>query len=160
MKYTKILGLGFLLLALAVMGCTQSTTPKDQKAADSGKKGDHAPHGKGPNGGVVFDLGKYHGEFTVNHDDKTCKIVVLGNDEKTPMKVDCKEMTVITKETKTKEGKVVAPMTIKMEPKDAADGKASIFVGTDPGLGNVADFEGNVVSEINGKPSPGKFKEE
>jgi len=51
-------------------------------------------------------------------------------------------------------------MTIKLLPKVAADGKASKFVGTDPGLGNVADFEGTVIGEIDGRPSQGTFKEE
>jgi hypothetical protein len=31
---------------------------------------------------------------------------------------------------------------------------------TYPGLGNVADFEGTVLGEIDGKPSKGEFKEE
>lgn len=50
-------------------------------------------------------------------------------------------------------------MTITMKAQDAASGKASKFVGTDPGLGNVADFEGTVMGEIDGKPSQGEFKE-
>ena len=170
MKYAKTLGLGLLVLALAVTACSQQrgTPPakdkggtKDKAVAKdgSGKKDDHAPHGKGPNGGVIFDLGKYHAEFTVDHDKKECMILVLGSDEKTLTPVEAKELTVTTKETKTKEGKTVPPMTIKMLPKDASDGKASKFVGTDPGLGNVADFEGTVVAEINAKPSQGTFKE-
>ena len=56
-------------------------------------------------------------------------------------------------------GKVVPPMTIALKPVDAKDGKASKFVGTDPGVGNVADFEGIVLGEIDGKPSKGEFKE-
>ncbi|MBM4071157.1 MAG: hypothetical protein FJ271_19810 [Planctomycetes bacterium] len=62
--------------------------------------------------------------------------------------------------TGSDKGKEVAPMTIKLLPKVAADGKASKFVGTDPGLGNVADFEGTVIGEIDGRPSQGTFKEE
>ena len=50
-------------------------------------------------------------------------------------------------------------MTIKMLPTDAKDGKAATFVGTDPGLGNVADFEGSLSGLIDGKPSQGEFKE-
>ena len=50
-------------------------------------------------------------------------------------------------------------MTVNLSPRGEADGKAPRFVGTDPGLGNVADFEGEVVGEINIKPSTGKFKE-
>ena len=163
MNYANSLSLGLLIAALVVTGCSQqSGTPaaKDKGAAKgSGKKDDHAPHGKGPNGGVVFDLGKYHAEFTVDHDKQECMILVLGQDEKTPTQVAAKELAVTTKETKTKEGKVVSPMTIKLLPKDESGGKATKFVGTDPGLGNVADFEATVVAEIDGKPSQGTFKE-
>ncbi|MCI0458238.1 MAG: hypothetical protein L0Z62_14835 [Gemmataceae bacterium] len=161
MKYAKILGLGLLATALAVTGCTEKgSPPKAETRKDASKKEDHAPHGKGPNGGVVFDLGKYHAEFTVDHDKKECTILILGADEKTPTAVASKEFTLTTKQTQTKEGTVVPPMTIKMLPKEESGGKASKFVGTDPGLGNVADFEGTVIGEIDGKPSQGTFKEE
>jgi hypothetical protein len=165
MSYAKTLGLGLLLAALAVAGCSQQSGPaptaKNKGAAkDGGKKEEHAPHGKGPNGGVVFDLGKYHAEFTVDHDKKECMILVLGQDEKTPTPVVAKGLTVTTKETKTRKGKVVPPMTITVHPKDESGGKAKRFVGADPGLGNVADFEGTVIGEIDGKPSQGTFKEE
>jgi hypothetical protein len=162
MKYAKTLGVGFLVVALAVAGCSQSsTTPpaKDKGAGkDSGKKGGHT-HGTGPNGGVVFDLGKYHAEFTVDHGKKECTVLVLGADEKTPTPVAAKDLTLTTKETKTEEGKAVPAMTIPLLPQDETDGKASKFVGTDAGLGNVADFEGTVIGEIDGKPSEGPFEE-
>jgi hypothetical protein len=163
MKYAKTLGLGLLVVALTVTGCSPkggTTSAEKDKGTevDKGKNNEHA-HGTGPNGGVVFDLGKYHAEFTVDHPKEECTILVLGADEKTPTPVSAKELTLTTKETKTKEGKAVPPMTIKMLPKDEADGKASKFVGTDPGLGNVADFEGTVIGVIDGKPSQGTFKE-
>jgi hypothetical protein len=162
MKYAMAFGLAAVL---AAAGCDKKTEPS--KPADKGgdKKGDgtgssgHA-HGKGPNGGAIFDLGKYHAEFTVNHDKKECTILILGDDEKTPVAVAATELTVSTKEAKTKDGKVVAPMTVTLKPVDARDGKATKFVGTDPGIGNVADFEGAVTGEIDGKPSKGEFKEE
>ncbi len=160
MKYAKIMGLGLLVAALAVTGCSdKGGTPKAETKKDGGKKEAEHAHGKGPNGGVVFDLGKHHAEFTVDHGKNECTILILGDDEKTPTPVAAKGLTLTTKETKTKEGKTVAPMTIKMLPKDEAGGKASKFVGTDPGLGNVADFEGTVLGEIGGKPSQGEFKE-
>ena len=57
MKYAKTLGLGLLVAALAVTACSdKGGTPKAETKKDAGKKEDHAPHGKGPNGGVVFDL--------------------------------------------------------------------------------------------------------
>src|SRR6266566_6121203 len=124
MKYAKMLGRGLLVAVLTVTGCSQpsATTPpaKDTGAKkDGGKKDDHT-HGQGPNGGVVFDLGKNHAEFTVDHDKKECTVLVLGPEEKnpTPKPVAAKDLTVTTKETKTKDGKVVPPMTIKLLPKD------------------------------------------
>lgn len=160
MKYAKHLCLGLLVAALAATGCNQQGgTQKADGKKEAAKKEDDHGHGHGPNGGVVFDLGKYHAEFTVDHPKSECTVVVLGSDEKTPTPVAAKELTLTTKETKTKDGKVVAPMTIKLTPKDEKDGKASKFVGTDPGLGNVADFAGTVLGEIDGKPSQGEFKE-
>lgn len=161
MKCAKLLGLGTLITVLAITGCGQQkpAAPKVGENKPDAKNGDHAPHGPGPNGGVVFDLGKYHAEFTVDHPGKSCTILILGADEKTPAPVAAKEFTLTTKETKTEDGKTVAPMTIRMLPTDAKDGKATKFVGTDPGLGNVADFEGTVVGEIDKKPSSGEFKE-
>lgn len=164
MNCAKLFGLGLLVAALALTGCGKSDPSKAEPAKGGDKKGgkeDEHAHGKGPNGGVVFDLGKYHAEFTVDHPSKECTILVINGDNKDakPLPVAAKEFTLTTKETKTKEGKVVPPMTIKMVAKDEKDGKASKFVGTDPGLGNVADFEGAVTGEIGGKPSSGEFKE-
>lgn len=166
MKYTKLMGLGLMIAALTVSGCEKKAEPakadpakgEDKKA---GKKADDHAHGKGPNGGVVFDLGKYHAEFTVDHPKKECTVLFVTGDDTVAetLPVAAKEFTLTTKEAKTKEGKVVPPMTVKLLPVDAKDGKASKFVGTDPGIGNVADFAGTVLGEIDGKPSKGEFKE-
>jgi hypothetical protein len=167
MKYARMLGIGLLIASLAV-GC--SGKDKDDKTPTKDRDNDGHVHGNGPNDGVVFDLGKYHAELTVDHKKKEISVQVLkeakGKKEKDwpPQQIAAKELTLTTKETKVKEGedkgKVVKPMTIKLSPREEVDGKASRFVGTDPGLGNVADFEGTVVGEIDGKPSQGKFKEE
>jgi predicted small lipoprotein YifL len=176
MNCTKFLCLALLLGALA--GCGDKK-PTDDKKPDSGKdpvqkpgdakddkKGDakgggHDHHGAGPNGGVIFDLGKYHAEFTVNHDKKECYVLFIkGDDDKAPpLPVAATELTLTTKPSKTKDGKDVPAMTIALKPTDAKDGKASKFVGTDAGLGNVADFAGTVVGEIDKKPAEGEFKE-
>ena len=161
MNRTKFLGLGLMIAAFAVVGCGDSKpTPSNTGDNKGGKEEKHA-HGKGPNGGVLFDLGKYHAEFTVDHPAKECTVLFVTGDDKDakPLPVAAKEFTLTTKETKTKEGKVVPPMTVKLLPKDAKDGKAAKFVGTDPGIGNVADFAGTVTGEIDGKPSSGEFKE-
>jgi hypothetical protein len=164
MKCAKLLNLGLLVVAMMAAGCSNATDTKpaatDTKGAKSGgAAAEHPPHGAGPNGGVVFDLGSHHAEFTADHGKKECTILILGDDEKTPTVVAATEFILNIKETKTKEGKVVAPMTITMLPANAADGKASKFVGADPGIGNVADFAGTVSGEIDGKPAQGEFKE-
>lgn len=165
MKVAKLMSLGFLMAALAA-GCGDKAAPTgggDKNkggTADAGKPDAH-PHGKGPNGGVVFDLGKDHAEFTVDHPAKSCTILFVTGDNKDakPLPVAAKEFTLITKETKTKEGKVVPTMIITMKAVDEKDGKAAKFVGTNPELGNVADFEGTVTGEVGGKPAQGEFKE-
>jgi len=146
---------------LAGSGCGDKPVPTTAPAKQVVEKEVDHGHGAGPNGGVIFDLGKYHAEFTVDHEKKECTVLMLaGDNEKAkPMTVAAKELTVTTKETKTKEGKVVAPIMIVLKPVDEKDGKASKFTGTDPGLGNVADFAGTVVGEINRKPAQGEFKE-
>jgi hypothetical protein len=164
MTYTKFLGLGLMVAALAVTGCGDKPgTTGGDKSVDKkdNKKEDNHTHGKGPNGGVVFDLGKYHAEFTVDHPAKEATVLFVTGDDKDakPLPVAAEEFTLTTKETKTKEGKVVPPMTVKLVAKDAKDGKAARFVGTDPGIGNVADFEGTVAGKIDGKPASGEFKE-
>ncbi len=168
MKSLKLLALGLFVAALAAAGCgPQPTTPASGAGTKpTGNKkpdddGDDHPHGEGPNGGVIFDLGKYHAEFTVSHEKKECYVLFIKGDDKTakPLPVTCKELTLTTKETKTKDGKVVRPMTITLKPADEKDGKSAKFVGTDPGIGNVADFAGDVTGEVGGKPASGKFKE-
>ncbi|MDZ4656088.1 MAG: hypothetical protein SH868_00775 [Bythopirellula sp.] len=116
-------------------------------------------HGVGPNGGVVFDLGAHHVEFTVDHEKQEAKIVVLGADEKSPGFVAASEFIVVTKETRTADGKVVPALTLVLLPQDDSNGKASTFVGTDPGIANVADFAGSISGDIDGKPASGEFDE-
>ncbi|MCE9531283.1 MAG: hypothetical protein K8T89_09200 [Planctomycetes bacterium] len=154
MKYAKVLGLGVMFATFTLTACDKKTDPSGDK------KNEHKAHGKGPNNGVVFDLGAVHAEFSVVHPDKQCTLLILEEDEKTLLPIDAEKFTVTTKETKTKDGKVVPPLTIEMWPKDKKDGKTSKFVGDHPELVNVADFEGIVIGEINKKGAKGTFKEE
>lgn len=171
MKCMKMLSPGLLVLAVAVSGCSNSdskpdtdnasagnTNSNEESAKGSGGPAEHA-HGAGPNGGVLFDLGKYHAEFTVDHEKQQCTILVIGDDEKTPTAVAVEDLTLTTKETKTADGTVVPSMTITLSPQDEQDGKATTFIGTDPGISNVVDFDGTVLGLIDGKPSQGEFSE-
>lgn len=166
MTYTKTLSSVLLIAALAMVGCSSNSSTTDdgppaqpaQAENDSGEEAVHG-HGVGPNGGVVFDLGAYHAEFTVDHGKQQCMVIVLGADEKSLTEVAAQDLTLTIKETKTADGTPVASMTIELLPQDEADGKASTFLGTDPGLANVADFDGTVLGMIDGKPSQGEFSE-
>jgi hypothetical protein len=169
MKFKTLAELGLLTVSLALVGCGAQPAPSPAAPttpvatttpAAKPDEGGHA-HGSGPNGGVVFDMGKYHAEFTVDHPKKECTVLFVTGDatDAKPLPVAATELTLTTKETKTADGTVVAPMTVKLLPTDAQDGKAAKFVGTDEGIGNVADFEGTVLGEIDGKPSQGTFKE-
>jgi hypothetical protein len=167
MTTAKLMALGLLVVTLAVAGCTDAASkpaagdPGKPAAGGGDKKGDEHTHGKGPNGGLVFDLGKYHAEFTVDHTAKACTVLVLTDDaeDAKPLPVAAKEFTLTTKEAKGKDGTVVPPITVMLLPNDMKDGKAARFVGTDPGFATAADFAGTVAGEIDGKPSSGEFKE-
>lgn len=160
---TKLVTATLVIGVLTLTGCeNKSNAPVS--AAPASSKPKHHPshvHGKGPNDGVVFDLGAYHAEFTVNHDKKECYVLFVTEDDKDaqPVPVAAKDLIVTTKPSKTKDGKEVPAMTITLKPVDLKDGKAAKFVGTDPGLGNIADFEGTIIGEIDGKPAQGEFKE-
>jgi hypothetical protein len=160
MKNGLKIGCALIIAAVVATGCDSGSKRTDaKKDTPAAKESKEHGHGHGPNGGVLFDFGKYHAEFTVDHGKAEATVLVIGNDEKTPVAVAAKELTLTIKETKTKAGKVVPAMTVKLLPKDEANGKASKFVGSDPGIGNVADFEGTVIGEVDGKPSQGEFKE-
>ncbi len=154
---------GSLLAVLVLAGCPQTQTPAPSTTSmTETKPDDHGhSHGHGPNGGVIFDLGAYHAEFTVDHPAQKVQVLFVdGDGEKAKaLPVAATEFTLNIKETKTADGKVVAPMTITLTPSDAVDGKAATFTGSDAGIANVADFAGTVIGEIDGKPSQGEFAE-
>lgn len=166
--FKKISPVCLVTVAVTIAGCSKQppapapvTTPPAATSSIASPDPAGHTHGTGPNGGVVFDLGKYHAEFTVDHPRMECTVLFVTGDhaDDKPLPVAATELTLTTKETKTADGTVVTPMTVKLTPVDAQEGKAAKFVGTDPGIGNVADFEGTVLGEIDGKPSQGTFKE-
>ncbi len=159
MKYLGLMSPGLLVVAFWTTGCSKPSEPKPAASRTTAAPAAEHSHGLGPNGGVVFEAGSRHAEFTVDHPKKECKFIFLGNDEKTPAAVAATEFVLIIQETRTADGVAVPSMTVTMSPVDAVDGKATTFVGTDPGIGNVADFAGMVTGEIDGKPISGSFDE-
>ena len=141
-------------------GPAKSVAPAAEKDDhDHGPGGhSHAGHGAGPHDGTLADWGggKYHVEFTVDHDKKEATIYVLGSDEKSPSPV------------KTTDGKLLLSITepafqveLTASPLEGeADGTASRYVGQHESLGIVREFAGTISAEIEGTPYAADFKEE
>jgi hypothetical protein len=154
--------------ALTAGGCTQAPAPPQAKPKTSASKADdhnhthdgdnHHEHGAGPHEGTLADWGggKYHVEFTVDHDKKESLVYLLGADMKTPAPV------------KTADGKLL--LTIKepaFQVELAArplpgenDGRASCYGGSHESLGIVREFAGTISGEVDGTPFAGDFAEE
>ena len=163
----------FLTLTISLLGfvgCKQETAPIPTPPADTadehghdhadGEAHDHSVaghgHGAGPHDGVVADWGggKYHVEFTVDHDKTEATVYVLGGDEKTPAPIDAEsiELSIVDPEM---------VVTLKATPLDNdPEGKASRFIGTHEKLGVVQEYEGTMTGVIEGTPYSGDFKEE
>lgn len=113
-------------------------------------------HGAGPHDGTVADWGggKYHVEFTVNHDKKEATVYVFGGDEKTPEPITAESLLLTIKEPQIQVDLMPVPLD------GESDGKSSRFVGTHDGLATVMEYEGTMSAEVDGTPYAGNFKEE
>ena len=140
---------------------TPAPAPAAAPAGDHGHshaEGEGHSHGAGPHDGTLADWGggKYHVEFTVDHEKQQATVYVLGSDEKTPTPV------------KTTDGKLLLVITdpamqvdLTAQPLDGeTDGKSSRYVGQHDKLGTVKDFAGTISGEVDGTPYAGDFKEE
>lgn len=172
MNRIRILTSGVALVATLILaaGCNRPGGDKPKDVAKSGKDGDakgekkepHGDHGEGPHGGAVGDWGggKYHFEFTVDHDKKESTVYILGSDEKTPAPINAKDgqLSLSIKGLKNMDEYNVV---LKADPqKGDPEGKASRFVGKDDKLGVVQEFAGTLSGEADGTPYTGDFKEE
>lgn len=155
--------MGFTVVAILAMatflaGCTQAPAPPQPPVKAAAAKAEDHGHGAGPHDGTLADWGggKYHVEFTVDHDKKETVIYVLGSDEKTPAPV------------KTADGKLLLTIRepafqIELAPRPLAgeaDGKSSCYGGTHDNLGIVREFAGTISGEIDGTPFAGEFAEQ
>ena len=156
---------------LGFVGCKQqsaSTTPAPTVATDA-QGHEHAEgeedrdhtvaghgHGVGPHDGVIADWGggKYHVEFTVDHEKNQATAYVLGGDEKTPAPIDAAsiELNIVDPE-------MVVTLDASPESSDPS-GKASRFIGTHEKLGIVQEYEGSLTGVIDGTPYSGDFNEQ
>ncbi|WP_442485074.1 hypothetical protein [Aeoliella sp. SH292] len=149
---------GLILAAslLLVSGCEKpSTAPAaSESPAAAESEGGHS-HGDGPNGGAVADWGggKYHVEFTVNHDTQEATVYVLDSNAKAAAPVAAEKLLLSISEPAFQ----VDLMPVPME--GEADGKSSRFVGKHESLGVVQEFAGTISGEVDGTPFAGDFEE-
>lgn len=148
-------------------GCKQetaSTTPTPPSAdsgdthvhADGTEHAPHGGHGAGPHEGTVADWGggKFHVEFTVDHDKQEGTVYILGSDEKSPVPIDAESIDLSINDP-------VMQVTLKAAPQDSDPaGKASRFIGNHEKLGVVQEYAGTIAGVIEGTPYSGDFKEE
>ena len=115
-------------------------------------------HGPGPHGGTIVDWGggKYHVEFTVDHDKREAVAYVLGSDEKTPTPIKAEDGGLLLTITEPAMQLKLAPRPLPNETVEAC----SCFVGTDEKLGTVREFAGTISGLANGTPYAGDFAEE
>src|SRR5262245_65014013 len=150
-------------VVLTLAGCDRTGAPKveagkDPVATSGHEDGKHTAHGIGPNGGVIFDLGAFHAEVLVNPDERQATVLIMTPEDNRPARIASDGLTLTTKESRTRDGKVVPRFTVQLVPQArGADGTASKFMGRDAALATVADFEGAVAGLINGKPGLGEF---
>ncbi len=153
-----LLTAAFALCTLA--GCGETPEPEDTKKtpppADSADAGHGHSHGEGPNGGAVADWGggKFHVEFTVDHDTKIATVYILDNNAKNPAPIDAEKLLLnITNPVFQVE---LMPVPLEGE----AEGTSSRFIGKNEKLGIVQEFAGTISGEADGTPYAGDFKEE
>ena len=77
------------------IGCGDKAAQKPATPTTDGHGHPHGKggHGAGPHDGTLADWGggKYHVEFTVDHDKQEATVYILGGDEKTPSPIKVRQ---------------------------------------------------------------------
>lgn len=149
-------------LALPLVGCganpetgDNQSNPASEQHADDHSHEAHG-HGAGPHDGTLADWGggKYHVEFTVDHDKQEATVYILGGDEKTAVPIQASEIQLSIKDP-------AMQVTLAAAPQDGdPEGSSSRFVGNHEGLGTVQEYEGTISGVVDDTPYAGDFKEE
>ncbi len=154
-----------LLMTLA-LGCGEAEKPGPAKppaatstsakdAHDHDHSHGHDGHEPGPHQGTLADWGggKYHVEFTVDHDKQEATVYILGDDEKSAVPIKASTILLSIKSPKFQIELAAAPLD------GEAEGTASRFVGKHESLGKEQEFSGSIGGEVDGTPYVGDFKE-
>ena len=158
LKSTLVVAIGALAFVIGC-GSQEPATPGPQANGEPANHSDdngHAGHGAGPHDGTLADWGggKYHVEFTVDHDKQEATVYILGDDEKTPTPIKAEEIQLSIKDP-------MMQVTLKAKPlAGEAEGSASCFVGNHKSLGVVMEYAGTITGLVDNTPYSGDFKEE
>jgi hypothetical protein len=157
---TSCVALGTIALAV---GCSkppapsESATPGTESPTNAhGHDHSHSGHAPGPHDGTLADWGggKYHVEFTVDHEKQEATVYVLGDDEKTPAPIPAEDIQLSIQDPPMQ-------VTLKAVPQEGdPEGTSSRFIGNHEGLGVVQEYAGTMTGVIDGTPYSGDFKEE
>ncbi|OYP38210.1 hypothetical protein [Rhodopirellula sp. MGV] len=166
----KFFALNLLLSACVLaVGCQPAKKPRPKKTPraahkhgdghhvhDYEEQGDEEKgHGVGPHDGTIADWGggKFHVEFTVDHDQQQATVFVLGSDEKTPASIDAESIELSISDP-------AMQVTLDASPQEGdPEGKASRFIGKHEKLGVVQEYAGTMSGVVEGTPYSGDFAE-
>ncbi|MEO8494254.1 MAG: hypothetical protein ABI614_04235 [Planctomycetota bacterium] len=162
-KFTSLVALAAIAFTAGCGGGDQpapAAKPTPAPAASTPAKDDHGPahagHGAGPHDGTLADWGggKYHVEFTVDHDKQEATAYILGDDEKTASPIKAEEIQLSISDP-------AMQVTLKALPQEGdPEGSASRFVGNHESLGVVQEYAGTITGVVDDTPYSGDFKEE
>lgn len=128
----------------------------DDHAHDHDHSVEGHAHGAGPHDGTIADWGggKYHVEFTVDHDAQQATVYILGGDEKTstPIEAESIELSLVDPAVQI----VLSAQPLDKDPQ----GTSSRFVGTHEKLGVAREYAGTMTGVVDGTPYSGDFKED
>ena len=154
MRVNRWIVAGSLTLGMFAAGCNnpaQDSKPATVKKVEADH--DDHDHGAGPHGGAILEFGKYHGEFTVDHDKKEATVYILSGNLKKSVPLDVEKLLLSIKDPKFQVD--LLPQPTETDPK----GSSSRFVAKHENFGKKQEFEGTVSGEVAGKPYAGDFKE-
>jgi len=154
LSLTSLTAIGTLAF---VVGCSGSQQPASSGTQENARQpASHSGHGAGPSDGTLADWGggKYHVEFTVDHDKQEATVYILGDDEKTASPITAEEIQLSITEPPMQ-------VALKAVPQEGdPEGSASRYVGNHESLGVVQEYAGTMTGVVDGTPYSGDFKEQ
>ncbi len=143
------LAIGLTATVLLLAGCPkpeQASTPKGHPT-------------KGPHDGALIEFGdeEYHGEFTVNHDNKEVVVYILDSSAEKAANLPVEKIKRVTLKVSNTEPPL--DMDLTYDPK-RSDAKGIAFAGLNIAFAKEMNFKGEVAMEVEGKrPYKGDFAE-